>query len=157
MDLLKPLAKGDVADTIRTIDYSKIDKWDEEVRRITEGKGSDFVIEIGGRGTIGKSIRSTRRGGLVAVSGKSASLFKMIAHPWRTGYLSTYKDIPKEILEEDLAQTILYSGSYVRGVFVCNREDEKRMISALEVGGVKPVIDKVCLTSPKRLKEPKSW
>ncbi|KIR27228.1 alcohol dehydrogenase [Cryptococcus deuterogattii 99/473] len=127
VDLLKPLAKGDVADTIRTIDYSKIDKWDEEVRRITEGKGSDFVIEIGGRGTIGKSIRSTRRGGLVAVS----------------GYLSTYKDIPKEILEEDLAQTILYSGSYVRGVFVCNREDEKRMISALEVGGVKPVIDKV--------------
>ncbi|KIS00991.1 alcohol dehydrogenase [Cryptococcus deuterogattii 2001/935-1] len=127
VDLLKPLAKGDVADTIRTIDYSKIDKWDEEVRRITEGKGSDFVIEIGGRGTIGKSIRSTRRGGLVAVS----------------GYLSTYKDIPKEILEEDLAQTILYSGSYVRGVFVCNREDEKRMISALEVGGVKPAIDKV--------------
>ncbi|KIR67077.1 alcohol dehydrogenase [Cryptococcus bacillisporus CA1873] len=127
VDLLKPLAKGDVADTIRTIDYSKIDKWDEEVHRITEGKGSDFVIEIGGRGTIGKSIRSTRRGGLVAVS----------------GYLSTYKDIPKEILEEDLAQTILYSGSYVRGVFVCNREDEKRMISALEVGSVKPVIDKV--------------
>lgn len=81
MDLLKPLAKGNVADTIRTIDYSKIDKWDEEVHRITEGKGSDFVIEIGGRGTIGKSIRSTRRGGLVAVSGKSASLFKMIAHP----------------------------------------------------------------------------
>lgn len=127
VDLLKPLAKGDVADTIRTIDYSKIDKWDEEVHRITQGRGSDFVIEIGGRGTIGKSIKSTRRGGLVAVS----------------GYLSTYKDIPKEILEEDLAQTILYSGSYVRGVFVCNREDEKRMISALEVGGVKPVIDKV--------------
>lgn len=58
-------------------------------------------------------------------------------------------------MEEDLAQTILYSGSYVRGVFVCNREDEKRMISALEVGGVKPVIDKVCLASPERLKEPK--
>lgn len=123
------------------------------MRRITEGKGADFVIEIGGRGTIGKSIRSTRRGGLVAVSGKSGSLFKIIAHLVRIGYLSTYKDIPKEILEEDLAQTILYSGSYVRGVFVCNREDEKRMISALEVGNVKPVIDKVCSAPSKGLKE----
>lgn len=122
------------------------------MRRITEGKGADFVIEIGGRGTIGKSIRSTRRGGLVAVSGKSGSLFKIIAHLVRIGYLSTYKDIPKEILEEDLAQTILYSGSYVRGVFVCNREDEKRMISALEVGNVKPVIDKVCSAPSKGLK-----
>lgn len=122
------------------------------MRRTTEGKGADFVIEIGGRGTIGKSIRSTRRGGLVAVSGKSGSLFKIIAHLVRIGYLSTYKDIPKEILEEDLAQTILYSGSYVRGVFVCNREDEKRMISALEVGNVKPVIDKVCSAPSKGLK-----
>lgn len=122
------------------------------MRRITEGKGADFVIEIGGRGTIGKSIRSTRRGGLVAVSGKSGSLFKIIAHLVRIGYLSTYKDMPKEILEEDLAQTILYSGSYVRGVFVCNREDEKRMISALEVGNVKPVIDKVCSAPSKGLK-----
>lgn len=122
------------------------------MRRITEGKGADFVIEIGGRRTIGKSIRSTRRGGLVAVSGKSGSLFKIIAHLVRIGYLSTYKDIPKEILEEDLAQTILYSGSYVRGVFVCNREDEKRMISALEVGNVKPVIDKVCSAPSKGLK-----
>lgn len=88
----------------------------------------------------------------MAVSGKSGSLFKIIAHLVRIGYLSTYKDIPKEILEEDLAQTILYSGSYVRGVFVCNREDEKRMISALEVGNVKPVIDKVCSAPSKGLK-----
>lgn len=43
----------------------------------------------------------------------------------------------------DLAQTILYSAANVRGVFACNREDFKTMVSALEVGGVKPVIDKV--------------
>ena len=36
------------------------------------GMGVDFVIEIAGRGTIGRSIRSTRQGGLIAVSGKSA-------------------------------------------------------------------------------------
>lgn len=34
----------------------------------------DFVIEIAGRGTIARSIRSTRQGGLVAVSGESDTL-----------------------------------------------------------------------------------
>lgn len=48
------------------------------MRRITEGKGANFVIEIGGRGTIGKSIRSTRRGGLVAVSGKSVPFSRLL-------------------------------------------------------------------------------
>ena len=43
----------------------------------------------------------------------------------------------------DLAQTILYSAANVRGIFAANREDFKTMVSALEVGGVKPVIDKV--------------
>lgn len=45
----------------------------------------------------------------------------------------------------DLAKVILYSAASVRGVFVCNREDLKTMVSALETGGVKPVIDKVSL------------
>jgi hypothetical protein len=43
----------------------------------------------------------------------------------------------------DIAKTILYSAANVRGVFVCNREELKEMSSALEVGGVKPIIDKV--------------
>jgi NADPH:quinone reductase-like Zn-dependent oxidoreductase len=59
------------------------------------------------------------------------------------GYVSTFKPIDDAILKEDLAQTILYSAANVRGVFACNREDLKTMVSALEVGGVKPVIDKV--------------
>lgn len=57
--------------------------------------------------------------------------------------MSDYKPIPKHILEEDLAKLILYSAASVRGVFVCNREEFKQMNRALEVGGVKPIIDKV--------------
>jgi NADPH:quinone reductase-like Zn-dependent oxidoreductase len=37
------------------------------------GQGVDFVIEIAGRGTIGRSIKATRQAGLVAVSGMSFS------------------------------------------------------------------------------------
>lgn len=70
MNLLKPLAFG--ADVIQTIDYSRIDAWDKEARRLNGGRGVDFVIEIAGRGTIARSIRSTRQGGLVAVSGKAS-------------------------------------------------------------------------------------
>ncbi|WWD19941.1 hypothetical protein CI109_104413 [Kwoniella shandongensis] len=125
--LLQPLvAAGAPSNTIQTIDYSKVDAWDVEARRLNGGQGVDFVIEIAGRGTIARSVRSTKMGGLVAIS----------------GYLSDYGHIPKEIIEEDLAKNILYSAAYVRGVFACNREDFKNCVAALETGGVKPIIDK---------------
>lgn len=71
-ELLRPLAATNAPDNVNsTIDYSKVTDWDQEVRRLTDGRGVDFVIEIGGRGTIARSVRSTRQGGLVAVSGTS--------------------------------------------------------------------------------------
>lgn len=57
--------------------------------------------------------------------------------------MSDYKPIPQHIIEEDIAKLILYSAANVRGVFICNREQFKTMNRALEVGGVKPIIDKV--------------
>ena len=71
--ILAPLTHGR-DDAIQTIDYSKIDKWDDEVKRLTRGRGVDFVIEIGGRGTLGRSLRSTKRGGFVAISGELAGV-----------------------------------------------------------------------------------
>ena len=47
------------------------------------------------------------------------------------------------LLIADIAKTILYSATNVRGVFVCNKEEFKTCIKALEYGGVKPIIDKV--------------
>ncbi|WRT68120.1 uncharacterized protein IL334_005095 [Kwoniella shivajii] len=127
-ELLKPLVpNGAPANVIQTIDYSKVDAWDVEARRLNGGKGVDFVIEIAGRATLARSIRSTRQGGLVAIS----------------GYMGDYKPIPDDLIQEDLAKVILYSAANVRGVFVCNREDFKTAASALEIGGVKPIIDKV--------------
>lgn len=102
VDFFKFFVKGNFVDIIYIIDYFRIDKWDEEVCRIIEGKGVNFVIEIGGRGIIGKSIRSIWRGGFVVVLGKSGFFFKIIVYFWWIGYFSIYKDIFKEILEEDL-------------------------------------------------------
>jgi NADPH:quinone reductase-like Zn-dependent oxidoreductase len=51
------------------INYTDHPNWDEEVAKLTNGEKVDFVIEIGGKATLGKSIKSTRSGGLVAISG----------------------------------------------------------------------------------------
>nr|XP_018262692.1 alcohol dehydrogenase [Kwoniella dejecticola CBS 10117]OBR84850.1 alcohol dehydrogenase [Kwoniella dejecticola CBS 10117] len=117
------LPPGAPQNAIQTIDYSKVDAWDAEACKLNGDKGVDFVIEIAGRATLARSIRSTRQGGLVAISGymKTDSVCKLL----------------------DLAKVILYSAANVRGVFVCNREDFKTAVSALELGGVKPIIDKV--------------
>jgi NADPH:quinone reductase-like Zn-dependent oxidoreductase len=82
--LLEPLVRNKDINAIQTIEYSKIDSWDQEAKKLNGGKGVDFVIEIGGRGTIGRSIRSTKPGGLVAVS----------------GYVSTFKSIDDAVLKE---------------------------------------------------------
>jgi NADPH:quinone reductase-like Zn-dependent oxidoreductase len=64
--LLRPTSSKD---TIQTINYTTHPDWDVKVRELTGRKMVDFVIEIGGRATLGKSIRSTKAGGLVAISG----------------------------------------------------------------------------------------
>ncbi|KAM0749310.1 alcohol dehydrogenase [Meredithblackwellia eburnea MCA 4105] len=126
--LLQPLVHPNAPSTaIQTVNYSEIPDWDVEVRRLTGGKGVDFVIEIGGRGTLGKSIRSTRMGGLVAIS----------------GYLSDYGAIDPKILEEDVAKLILYAAVNVRGVFVANRLQFTDMVKAMEMSAARPIIDKV--------------
>ncbi len=43
--------------------------WHKEVLRLTEKRGVDVVVEIGGGGTLEKSILSTRRGGHISLIG----------------------------------------------------------------------------------------
>jgi D-arabinose 1-dehydrogenase-like Zn-dependent alcohol dehydrogenase len=64
------------------------------------------------------------------------------------GVFQSYKGgrhtpVALELNATDIAKTILYSAASVRGVFVANREEFKQMVSALETGGVEPIIDKV--------------
>ena len=54
---------------ILTINYSKTPDWDEEVMKLTDGVGVDIVVENGGTGSLVKSLRCTRRGGVVSQVG----------------------------------------------------------------------------------------
>ncbi|KAJ8586615.1 NAD(P)-binding protein [Rhizopogon salebrosus TDB-379] len=51
------------------INYKKNDKWDEEVLKITGGRGVDHIIEVGGPNTMSKSIRAARHAGWIHVIG----------------------------------------------------------------------------------------
>jgi NADPH:quinone reductase-like Zn-dependent oxidoreductase len=57
------------------INYRKTPDWDETVRGLTMGHGVDHVVEVGGAGTVARSLRATRDGGQVHVIGNLTGAF----------------------------------------------------------------------------------
>jgi NADPH:quinone reductase-like Zn-dependent oxidoreductase len=51
------------------INYSRASNWSEEVRRLTEGRGVDVVVEVGGENTLSQAMQCTRVGGRIVVIG----------------------------------------------------------------------------------------
>lgn len=51
------------------INYRDTPDWDKAVGTLTGGRGADLVVEVGGPGTLERSIRSARVGGTVAMIG----------------------------------------------------------------------------------------
>jgi NADPH:quinone reductase-like Zn-dependent oxidoreductase len=50
-----------------TINYATTPEWDKEVLKLTDGAGVDHVVEVGGAGTLERSVGAARIGGVVAV------------------------------------------------------------------------------------------
>lgn len=101
-----------------TINYKENPKWDEAVLEYTGGRGVDHVVEIGGAGTLDRSLNAVRMGGHVSLIGVLAA-----------GQVNT---IP-----------ILMKGIRLHGVFVGSRSMYDDMNRALTAHKLKPVIDKV--------------
>jgi NADPH:quinone reductase-like Zn-dependent oxidoreductase len=51
------------------INHQTFTAWDDEVRRLTGGRGVDHVLEVGGPGTLGRSLNSLASGGHLALIG----------------------------------------------------------------------------------------
>lgn len=60
-------ARGLGAD--ETINYRASPEWQDEVLRMTDGKGVDVVLEVGGQETITRSVTATAVGGTIATIG----------------------------------------------------------------------------------------
>ena len=52
-----------------TINYSTNPAWEKAARDVTHGRGVDHIVEIGGSGTLAKSMRAVRPGGRIYVIG----------------------------------------------------------------------------------------
>jgi NADPH:quinone reductase-like Zn-dependent oxidoreductase len=104
-----------------TVNYRQHPKWDEEVLRLSGGRGVDHVLEVGGPGTLGRSMQALAAGGHLALIGvltglgaSEASLFPLVA-----------------------------KNAEVSGIYVGSAEAFASMVRAIEQSGVRPVIDRV--------------
>jgi NADPH:quinone reductase-like Zn-dependent oxidoreductase len=102
------------------VNYQRTPDWEQEVRRLTSGRGVDCVVEIGGAGTLARSIRSLARGGKVCLIGFLAG---------RDG-------------DTNPTPLMMVAGS-MHGIFVGDREMFEEMNRAMTVNQITPVVDRV--------------
>jgi NADPH:quinone reductase-like Zn-dependent oxidoreductase len=102
------------------INYKQMPEWDAEVLKVTGGRGVDCVIEVAGAGTLNRSFHALAPGGKVALIGVLTG---------RASDVNPY--------------TLMFKGGSLHGIFVGNREMFEEMNRAIDVNGIKPIVDKV--------------
>jgi NADPH:quinone reductase-like Zn-dependent oxidoreductase len=103
-----------------TINYRTVPEWQQEVLRLTGGRGVDLTVEVGGDGTLNRSVAATRMGGAVALIGGVS------------GFAVHFDVIPTLVMATRLQGILVGS----RAMF----EDLNRFVAAT---GIRPVIDRV--------------
>ncbi|MFT8243162.1 zinc-dependent alcohol dehydrogenase family protein [Roseomonas sp. BN140053] len=100
------------------VNYRAHPDWEAQVLALTDGRGVDHVVEVGGAGTLPKSILSTRVGGSVHL----------------IGVLTQGQINPSLIMRRR---------AVLRGIYVGSREMFEAMNRAIAFHGIRPVIDRV--------------
>ncbi len=103
-----------------TINYRTHPDWDKEVVRLTEGRGVDCVVEVGGNASLTRSLRSLAMGGKVGLIG------------WLAGTSG----------EVDMYHLMSRRGT-LHGIGVGSRDMFIELNRAVVRHGIKPVIDTV--------------
>ncbi len=100
------------------INYRKEPKWGDKVLEISNGRGVDLVVEVGGPGTVPQSVRALAIGGCISMIGVL------------TGYAG---EVPTtELFQKNAA---------IKGITVGSKRHQLDMIAAVEAGNLEPVID----------------
>ena len=103
-----------------TVNYKTQPDWEKPILEWTGRAGVDQVVEVGGAGTLGKSISAVRIGGTITVIGVLAGA-------------ATQLDV----------RGVLMKGLRMHGVFVGPREMFEAMNRAIAAHRIVPVVDKV--------------
>ena len=101
------------------INYKTTPEWGDAALKLTGGRGVDHVVEIGGAGTLGQSVRATRNGGHISLIGVLAGF-------------------------QGNVNTAALMGNQIRliGITVGSRAQQLDMIRAIDANGIRPVIDR---------------
>ncbi|HBP78576.1 NADPH:quinone oxidoreductase [Vreelandella aquamarina] len=102
-----------------TINYHETPEWGKAVKALTDGKGVDHVIEVGGPGTLPQSIDAVKIGGHISLIGVLTG---------REGDIPTAKLMAKQ--------------AKLQGLIVGSRRHQIEMIDAIEAANLKPIIDR---------------
>lgn len=116
-----------------TINYKQVPAWQDEVLRLTGGRGVDLVLEVGGQGTLTQSIASVRMGGTVAIIGGVSGFggdfnpFALIGGAKRLSGIF----VGSRRMLEDLSRFLSVTGLHpaVGSVFRLNRRAKRMRIS----------------------------
>jgi NADPH:quinone reductase-like Zn-dependent oxidoreductase len=101
------------------INYKSTPEWADAVRKLTAGRGVDHVVELGGAGTLGQSLRAVRLGGQISLIGVLAG----------GGQVNPVAALMKNVR--------------IQGIFVGSRAMFEAMNRAIALHGLRPVIDRV--------------
>ncbi len=113
------IARGRALGADAGVNYKRTPEWDHEVLELTGGRGVDHVIELGGPGTLARSMRAVAYAGHLALIGVLAG-FEGDTNP----------------------HPIMIKGASMHGIFVGNRAHFERLNAAIDVNRIKPVIDR---------------
>ena len=100
------------------LNYRETPEWDRWVLDQTGGEGVDLVVEVGGVGTLPRSLRAVKMGGTIA----------------QIGVLSG----PGEQLPLPI---ILHKQAHIRGIYVGSRANFEEMNRCLSFAGLKPIVE----------------
>ena len=114
LERLKTLGADEV------INYRSTPNWGEKVRALTDNRGVDHVIEVGGPATLEQSMTAVRIGGHVSMIGILTGV---------AGQLPLVQALVRQIR--------------LQGVLVGSRAQQQAMIRAIDANGLRPVIDKL--------------
>ena len=63
------LERGRALGATHSINYHDVPEWGRAVRELTDGRGADHVVEVGGAGTLAQSVRAVRPSGTISLIG----------------------------------------------------------------------------------------
>lgn len=114
------LARAKALGANHVVNYRTTEDWAKAVREATHGVGADFVMEVGGAGTIQQSLRAVRIGGHIAIIGVVAGGTEGV-HPG----------------------ALISNSARLQGLSVGSRDMFEAMCRAIELHHIEPVVDKV--------------